>query len=288
VRVVSFFLVVFHYLLFPPPSVAQFFFHPPGLNPGLAMGGLTAACPITSLAYGQPAILGLSELKTSLELASSVPYGLTDWKVMAFRGTLKVSQVGAFGFTVTQNKLTEYSEQQYRLQYGRAVSNRLYLGGSLDHLRLNASGYGRDGKFIIALGMLAKLFPDFWMGCYLENPTLQRLGESRISANMALGICWMPGRTFMISSEVEKQSLGPIRIRLGYQYTPMGRFFFRAGIHTEPHTWSLGFGVRLSGGWQVESAAAHQFNLGITPAFTLRFTPPGKASISFKKSTKLP
>jgi len=120
--------------------VGQVFMQPFENAANLSMGGATVALdgPINGLTNA--AQLGKSP-KLGVFAYSALPYSLTGWQSNGFQAIGKLQRRSGVGIEVLHSGIEGYAEQRLQLSYGRQLSEKLSLGGSLLGMRVSANEY---------------------------------------------------------------------------------------------------------------------------------------------------
>lgn len=231
----------------------------------LALGGAVVAYPGIGIGLENDAAPGFAN-KAAVFAGAAMPFGISSWQTARFQGFTRVSNRDGFGFDLAHSAIEVYSEQQFRLLYGRRLGEKILLGGSVSILRISAQEYGSTTGATFSLSMLAKPLKGLWLGAKIQNPVDLELGDAVLPAVLRIGAAWQPASTLTLLLETEKDLERPAQLKAGIEYLPVDQLILRTGIRTDPARFGFGAGYRLKNGLEISSGAEWHPTLGFTPS----------------------
>lgn len=247
---------------------AQVFMRPFDNAAVMAMGGASIALPGLSRGLNNDAQAGLlSAGSPGVWAGSAIPYGLSGWQTAQIQGVVGLSKGSGLGLDIAHSATSAYSEQRLRLAYGRRLSEKIFLGGSADVLRVSAQEYGSATAATFSLSILAQALPKVWLGAKLQNPFQQKLEEEIPVSLFRIGGVWQASDLFLFSFETEKDMERPAQVKAGFEYRPHQILAVRAGVRAgKVARIGFGAGLRLKNGLALDVGSEWHPSLGITPA----------------------
>jgi hypothetical protein len=259
-------LLLLFFALCGPMLNAQVFMRPFDNAAAMGMGGATIAYPLWSAGVSNDAQLGLGK-KLGLWAGSAIPYGLTDWQTAHLQAVVGVGKSSGIGLDLAHSSTDVYSEQRFRLLYGRRLGEKLYLGGSVDALRASAQEYGSATSATFSLSLLVQALPKVWVGGKIQNPFQQKIGDDLVPTVLRVGAAWQPTSIFLVSFETEKDLERPAAAKVGIEYRPNETLFVRTGVRAgQVARIGFGAGLRLKSGLSLAVSSEWHPSLGLTPA----------------------
>ncbi|MBU6343017.1 MAG: hypothetical protein KGS48_16095, partial [Bacteroidetes bacterium] len=147
-------LLLFSFALLGTPLCAQVFMRPFENAGTLALGGATVAYANLSLAANNEALLG-KEPALGFVASSAIPYSISGWNTAQIQGVVPIGSNSGLGIDLNHSGAEAYAEQRMRIQYGRRLGQKIYLGAGFDVLRISQSEYGSATAATFGLGALA-------------------------------------------------------------------------------------------------------------------------------------
>lgn len=245
---------------------AQVFMRPFENAAAMGMGGATVAVPSLSTGLANEAQLGLGE-RLGFWAGSAVPYGITGWQTAHFQAVAGIGKFGGAGLGIEHSATDVYTEQRFRLAYGRRLTEAFYFGGSADVLRASAQEYGSATSATFSLSLLARALPKVWIGAKIQNPFQQKIGEDLVPTVLRIGASWKPSDILLMTFETEKDLERSAMIKAGLEYRPTSVLVIRAGLRSN-NVARLGFGagLRLKNNLAIDLASEWHPSLGLTPS----------------------
>lgn len=233
----------------------------------LAMGGASVALPDVSNGINNDAQAGLAGTRAGAWASSAVPYGISGWQTAQIQGVVGLQKNGGIGLDILHSATSAYTEQRFRLLYGRRLSEKLFLGGSADVLRVSALEYGSLTSATFSVSVLAHALPKIWLGAKIQNPFQQKAGDDIPVSLFRVGGVWQPSALFLFSFETEKDLERPVQIKGGFEYRPHRILAIRAGMRSGGAARAgFGAGLRLKNGLAIDLGSEWHPSLGLTPA----------------------
>lgn len=197
--------------------------------------------------FYNPSQFGINEISTS---------------ALTYAEPLKFGTIGA-GFKTFGSDL--YRETSVILSYGNVFKSKFFYGFNLNYYNLNIKNYNSSAAFGADAGILAYLTPFLRWGFFAKNFTGAKIGISgeKLSQVYKTGFTIQPGYDVNLILEVEKDVRYPLSFRGGFEYFINEYVDFRAGIGTEPSTFSCGIGVNYNI-FQIEYSLNNYSELGIS------------------------
>lgn len=261
------FLLLLCLSICPLLSHAQVFMRPFDHAASMSLGGATVAYPGLEAGLGNEALPAFAD-KAGLYSGSALPFGISDWQVASFQGFARIGVNDGVGLDFVHSGIEAYGEQRMRLLYARRLGARFCLGGSAALMRVSAQEYGAANGLTFGVGLLANVLPGFWLGARIHNPFQQKVGDYVAESSMRIGAAWRPSDIFLLSSEVEKLLDREARVKAGVEYRPLEVLLVRTGVRAGggAATFGFGAGVRIKGGFTIDTGFEWHPSLGVTPA----------------------
>jgi len=245
---------------------AQVFMRPFENAAAMGMGGATIANPSLSTALANEAQLGLGE-RLGFWAGSALPYGVQGWSTAQAQGILGIGKFGGAGLGIEHSGTDIYTEQRYRLAYGRRLAEAFYFGGSADVLRASAQEYGSTTMATFSLSVLARALPTLWIGARIQNPFQQKIGDDLVPTVLRIGASWKPSDLLLMTLETEKDLERKTMIKAGLEYRPTTTLVIRAGMRNNNLArLAFGAGLRLKNNIAIDLASEWHPSLGLTPS----------------------
>ncbi len=172
-----------------------------------------------------------------------------------------VTSLGAFRFGDDL-----YNEQIISLGFGNKFGIAS-LGLKANYIQYSATGFGTYGAVSIDFGGLAQLTDQLSVGAYISNLNQARVNTDysteNISTRLTAGITYIPNRSFLITTEIEKDIDYPAIWKTGLEYSFKEKFLVRTGFNLNPQSGFFGLGIKRK---KVRADYAIQFNtlLGVS------------------------
>ena len=234
----------------------------------VAMGQTGVAVPNTNWAiFSNSAMMPTDETRVSFYGFRYV--GIAEITDMA-ANVMTPLNWGTVGIGIHRYGFNLFNENRLLLAYKNSM-DRFHYGASVAYTHIFQGGnYGSAGAIGLDLGLAAEIMEDLWFGARITNlnqPTYGNTNEE-LSRELATGLSFMLTPEALITAEIVKDVMFPLSFRSGVQYEVIQSLFIRAGITTEPETYSFGFGYQASS-WEVNFALQQHNPLGLSPALDL-------------------
>jgi hypothetical protein len=249
----------------------QVFMQPFDHAAALSLGGAVIAYPGIGIGAGNDAAPGLAS-KAGALASSALPYGISGWTTAQVQGWFKAGSNNGFALDLQHSGVEAYSEQQFRLIYGRKLSNKLLLGGGLSLLRVNAREYGTLAQPTFSISVLSNPLPHLWVGAKVHNPVQQKAAGQLLPTILRIGAAWQPSSLFVLLAEVEKDLERTTQIKFGAEYKPISALTIRTGMRSgSVGRVAFGAGMQLYKNLFVDVGSEWHPALGFTPSAMVRF-----------------
>jgi hypothetical protein len=237
----------------------------------LSLGSATLAYPDLSIGTTNEAQLGLPH-KLGFLASTAIPYGIGDWQSVLVQGYANIGSNSGVGIDINHGGTEDYLEQRARLQYGRRLGQKFYLGASLDALRVSQQEYGSSNTATFSIGMMAQALPKVWIAARVSNPLQQKLSDEILPTTLRIGACWQASNLFLLLLETEKIIDRPVQLKAGAEYRPTPLVAIRIGTRNNPARIGFGAGLRLKNGLRIDLGSEWHPVLGITPSAAIAWS----------------
>jgi hypothetical protein len=197
--------------------------------------------------------------------------GMEELTDLAFTLNLK-AHTGTAGLGLHHFGFELYRESRFRIGYANRI-DLFHYGAAVTYTHVaQGGGYGSAGAFGIDLGLAAQLGNRILFGAAATNLNRPKYGNSseELYRTLALGISYRMTDEVLFLFDAVKDARFPVSLRSGIETEIIPGFTLRAGITTEPLTWSAGFGFK-TGRVSVNIAVQNHDPLGISPAVDFGF-----------------
>lgn len=209
----------------------------------LALGGASVATNNVYAAYNNQALLSLRE-STTIATSYLQSFAINDIRVMA---AVPVS-FGTFGFNISRLGTSNYAEYKFGAAYARSFGDKFGAALQADLLSVMPSPIDKTSYLFTAeLGIWYRPIEDLTVGLHAYNFINAKYKfayyKESVPVNLKLGLSYSILNNFIISGEVENNSLYGTSVRGGFEYKIVDMVVFRAGGASNPALASLGVGV---------------------------------------------
>lgn len=245
-------------------SSAQF----ENLETGARAIGLNGA--FTSLANNSLAVFynpsGLGQLKYREVSAFFSPsaFGLNEISTAALSYT-EPFNIGTFGIGLRTFGFDLYRESNVILSFGAGLKERIFYGFNVNYYNLSIKNYGTASSIGIDAGTLAYITSYLRWGFCAKNVSGAKIGisDQRIAQVYKTGFSLQPQNDYNLILEIEKDVKYPLSVRSALEYSVTENIDLRAGIGTEPASFSAGFSIAYDV-FQIDYAFCRLNELGYT------------------------
>ena len=230
-----------------------------GLN-----GAFTSLSDNSLAIFYNPAGLGQMKYRDFSVFYNPAPFGLTELSSAAFTYA-EPTKYGVLGAALRSYGFDLYKETGVMLSYGNDYKNRIFFGANLNMYHLNIQNYGSATSFGVDVGAMAYINKFLRWGFFGKNITGSTIGESKekIAQVYRTGLNYKPLSDVNLMLEFEKDVKYPVSVRAGFEYSLMDFVDLRAGVGSEPASFTGGIGFNYSF-FQLDYAIYKSQDLGIT------------------------
>jgi hypothetical protein len=192
--------------------------------------------------------------------------GLAEITDLAAAGSVD-TPAGVFGAGFHRYGFDLFNETRIRLGY----KNRLDLfhyGVALNYSHVAQGGrYGSAGAIGIDAGLAAEAGSRILVGARAVNLNRPAYGDSEeeLPRELAIGVSGKMSDSLLALLELVKDVRFPLSVRSGVEIRLIPALSLRAGVTTDPLTWSLGLGIK-TGRLSLNFAVQNHQPLGLSPA----------------------
>jgi hypothetical protein len=245
---------------------AQVFQRPFENAQSMALGGAMIANPALDVGISNEALLGRSDKKGGVYLGTALPYSIGGWQVAQIQGFMRIGKNNGVGLDLQNSSIEGYGEQRFRLQYGRRLGKKFFLGGGIDMLRQWATEYESHQGFSVSIGLFAEAAKNLFISARISNPVQQKIGTEVLPSTLRIGFAWLPSSQLAVLGETEKDLQGKALVKFGLDYKVHTMLSVRLGMRTTPLRACFGAGLHLKNGLGLDFGSEWHPVLGVTPA----------------------
>lgn len=234
----------------------------------LAVGQATTALQNTDWSmFGNPAMM--NENDNTASFFGVRYYGLSEITDMAVSVTYP-TELGVFGAAAHRYGFDLFNENRLRVGYKNAFKG-FHYGAIINYSHVSqGGGYGSAGALGVDLGIAAAILPELWVGAKATNinqPEYGSRNNEKLPRELSIGLSYRLSDVALFTTDVVKDIQFPISYRGGVEVTIIENLVGRAGVTTNPQTFSAGFGYTGSF-WSANVAVQRHENsvLGYSPA----------------------
>jgi len=216
--------------------------------------------------YYCPSPFGISEISTA---------ALTYAEPLKF-GTIGIG-IKTYGFDL-------YRETSVSLSYGNDFRGKTFYGLNANFYNLKIQNYNSASAFGADVGAMAYITDFLKWGFFAKNFTGTKIGESKekLAQVYRTGFTAQPRNDLNFILEVEKDVRYPISFRGGMEYFINDYVDIRAGVGTEPTSFSGGITINYNI-FQLDYAIYNYRDLGITNQGSLTVNFGGSSARKFAR-----
>jgi len=234
----------------------------------LAMGQATVALQETHWAmFSNPAMM--PDDHNSVSFFGVRYYGLAEITDMAASVSYP-TKIGVLGAGVHRYGFDLFNENRLRLGYKNSFMG-FHFGAIINYSHVSQGiDNGSAGAVGVDVGVAAAILPQLWIGAKATNvnqPEYGSLNDEALPRDLSIGLSYQLSDIALFSTEVYKDVQFPISYRGGIEVKIIDQLMGRAGITTNPQTFSAGFGYSGSV-WSANVAVQRHEDsiLGYSPA----------------------
>ncbi len=258
-------------------SNAQFEFTDIGAR-AVAMNGSYTSISDNSLAiFYNPSGLGQMKYREFSVFYSPAPFGLKELSTSAFTYAEPL-KFGTLGLGIKNYGFDLYREISISLSYGGNYKKKIFYGLNLNYYNLKIKdNYNTDNSassVAVDAGLMAYITKYLRWGFFGKNISGSTIGisQEKIAQVYRTGFSLVPKENLNFVLEIEKDVRYPLSVRAGMEYCPVDYVDVRAGVGSEPTTFTLGIGFSYNL-FQLDYALYNSPDLGLTHqgTFTVNF-----------------
>jgi hypothetical protein len=255
--------------IFTTPLLAQFENTDIGARSVGLNGAFTSVGNDAFSIFYNPSGLGQLKYRELGVFYSPAPFGLSELATGALVYAEPTS-FGTFGLGLKTYGFELYRENNIIVSYGRDFKNRIFYGVNLNVYNLNIKNYNSATTFGVDLGAMAYLTEFLRWGFFGRNITGSRIADSeeKIAQVFRTGFNIIPREDLSLSLEAEKDVRYPLSIRAGLEYSLYDYIDLRAGVGSQPASFTGGIGIKYDL-IQLDYAIYNHQDLGITHQGTI-------------------
>lgn len=250
-------------------SFAQFEFTDIGARAVGLNGAFTSLSDNSLAIFYNPSGLGQMKYREFSVFYSPAPFGFTELSTSALTYA-EPFKFGTVGIGIKNYGYELYREINVMLSYGGKYRERIFYGLNFNYYNLNIKNYGSSSSVGVDAGLMAYLTKFLSWGFFGKNITGSTIGLSKekIVQVYRSGFTVTPRNDLSLILEAEKDVRYPLSIRAGMEYGLLDYVDLRAGVGSEPATFTggIGFNYKI---FQVDYALYHSQDLGLTHQGTL-------------------
>ncbi len=222
--------------------------------------------------YSNTAALGNAK-NAAIGLYAERRYGLQELNNINAIVAIPV-QAGAFAVTANRYGFEGFSETQLGLGYGRALSEKISVGGKINYYTQQIPSYGTASTLNIEAGMLLHLTPKLNAGISTYNPTGGKFGANKAEQLQSIykfGLGYDVSNKVNIATEIVKTENEPISLIGAVHYQFEKKFFAKVGLSTLASNFFVAAGIAVNNQFRLDVSIAHHQQLGLTPGVVLLY-----------------
>ena len=240
----------------------------------LAIGQAITALPESSWSvFGNPAML--SEQKPSVSFFGVRYFGLAEITDIAASVTYP-THFGVLAGGVHRYGYDLFNESRLRVGYKNSTLG-FHYGAVMNYSHVvQGGGYGSAGALGVDVGIAAPIVPELWIAAKATNinyPTYGSRNDEELPRDLSIGLSYQLSDRALFSAEGYKDVRFPLAFRGGMEVHIIGGLMGRAGMTTQPQTFSGGFGYDGTF-WSANVAVQRHENsiLGYSPAVDFKIS----------------
>ncbi len=230
-----------------------------GLN-----GAFTSLSNNSLAVFYNPSGLGQLKYREVSAFYSPSPYGISEISTAALTYVEPLS-IGTLGFGIKNYGFELYKETNLILSYGNNFRGKFFYGLNVNYYNLKIQNYNSASALGADIGALSYLTDFIRWGFFAKNIGGAKIGESQqeLAQVYRTGVTVEPGNDLNLIMEIEKDVKYPLSFRGGMEYFINDNIYLRAGIGTQPTSFSGGISINYNL-LQLDYAIYNNQDLGIT------------------------
>ncbi len=186
------------------------------------------------------------------------------------------TKLGGFNLNYFQFGSDLYRESKIGLGYSKALSEHLWASVQINQMQIKLNQtYGKQNRYSFEVGLLAEIFPLFYLGFHILNPSQEKFEtlyfDEAIPTIARLGFSWQLSKEAILNTEIEKDFDGDFQLKFGSEYQFITNTYVRLGVSNHPNQISFGLGYQYKIIKMNLAYSKHQ-TLGYTPSFDLNIS----------------
>ena len=232
-------------------------------------GAFTSLSNNSQAIFYNPSGLGQIKYREFSAFYSPAPFGLSELKTGALTYA-EPFQFGVLGIGAKTYGFDLYRETNIILSYGNRFKGKIFYGFNVNYYNINIQNYNSATSFGLDIGTMAYITEFLRWGFFAKNITGSTIGESKekIVQVYRTGFTVQPRKDINFLLEIEKDVKHPISVRAGLEYSFYDFLDLRAGVGSEPTSFSGGIGLNYNM-FQLDYALYNSLDLGITHQGTI-------------------
>jgi len=232
-------------------------------------GAFTSLSNNSQAIFYNPSGLGQIKYREFSAFYSPAPFGLSELKTGALTYA-EPFQFGVLGISAKTYGFDLYKETNIILSYGNRFKGKIFYGFNVNYYNINIQNYNSATSFGLDIGTMAYITEFLRWGFFAKNITGSTIGESKekIVQVYRTGFTVQPRKDINFLLEIEKDVKHPISVRAGLEYSFYDFLDLRAGVGSEPTSFSGGIGLNYDM-FQLDYALYNSLDLGITHQGTI-------------------
>ncbi len=188
-----------------------------------------------------------------------------------YKSGLPFDRDGNAGISWQRYGSSSYRETSTQISYSTKIAGSFRAGISAGILELHTDSNGSDSSVGISIGALAPVSPFVNLGFALLNVNRPKTGNGNetVPSKIVAGASYRPEKSVLLTAEMEKMESRTPRIRAGGEVKILPFMALRAGVTTEPSTFSGGTGF-IFGNIQGDFSLVRHPELGTGTWYTIR------------------
>ncbi|MBL7129567.1 MAG: hypothetical protein ISS16_11365 [Ignavibacteria bacterium] len=232
-------------------------------------GAFTSLSNNSQAIFYNPSGLGQIKYREFSAFYSPAPFGLSELKTGALTYA-EPFQFGVLGVGAKTYGFDLYRETNIILSYGNSFKGKIFYGLNVNYYNINIQNYNSATSFGLDVGTMAYITEFLRWGFFAKNITGSTIGKSKekIVQVYRTGFTVQPREDVNFLLELEKDVKHPISVRAGLEYSFYDFLDLRAGVGSEPTSFSGGIGLNYDM-FQLDYALYNSLDLGITHQGTI-------------------
>ena len=230
-----------------------------GLN-----GAFTSQSDNSLAIFYNPSGLGQVKYREVSVFYCPSPFGISEISTAALTYAEPL-KFGTIGIGVKTYGFELYRETSISLSFGNDFRKKIFYGFNANFYNLKIQNYNSASSFGADVGAMAYITDFLKWGFFAKNFTGTKIGESKekLAQVYRTGFTAQPRNDLNFVLEVEKDVRYPLSFRGGMEYFINDYVNIRAGVGTEPTSFSGGIAINYNI-FQLDYAIYNYRDLGIT------------------------